>query len=117
MIKEITMQEALTALSEGKKVYRLDFEGLSLTELSQVFTGKLLIEEPDQKKPVVIPKEEPEEIPKRTPKKKVSKKRTPVDTGKIGALRKAGWPVAKIADEMGLSQPTIYSYLKKLGLK
>ena len=51
MIKEITMQEALTALSEGKKVYRLDLEDLSLTELSQVFTGKLLMEVPDQEEP------------------------------------------------------------------
>lgn len=111
MIKEITMQEALTALSEGKKVYRLDLEGLSLTELSQVFTGKLLMEVPDQ--------EEPKGPPANKPKDKIKKKtsRKSIDTGKIGALRKAGWPVAKIADEMGLSQPTIYSYLKKLGLK
>ena len=117
MIKEITMQEALTALQEGKKVYRLDLEELSLTELSRMFTGKLLVESPDQENPQKIPKEDAEKIPKEKPRKKSSKKRNPVDTGKIGALRKAGWPVAKIADEMGLSQPTIYSYLKKLGLK
>lgn len=111
------MQEALTALSEGKKVYRLDLEGLSLTELSQVFTGKLLVESPDQEGPKEILREAPEETPKGKPKKKVSKKRSHVDTGKIGALRKAGWSVAKIADEMGVSQATIYNYLKKLGLK
>lgn len=30
------------------------------------------------------------------------------------ALRKAGWPVAKIADEMRVSQKTVYTYLKKM---
>lgn len=109
--------DALTALQEGKKVYRLDLEELSLTELSRMFTGKLLVESPDQEGPKEILREDPEETPKGKPRKKASKKRNPVDTGKIGALRKAGWPVAKIADEMGLSQPTIYSYLKKLELK
>ena len=29
------------------------------------------------------------------------------------ALHKAGWPVAKIADEMRVSQQTVYTYLKK----
>lgn len=30
------------------------------------------------------------------------------------ALRKAGWSVAKIADEMRVSQKTVYTYLKKM---
>lgn len=38
------------------------------------------------------------------------------DTGKLGALRKAGWPVAKIADEMGVSDQTIRNYMKKEGI-
>lgn len=30
------------------------------------------------------------------------------------ALHKAGWPVAKIADEMQVSQQTIRNYIKKM---
>lgn len=40
-----------------------------------------------------------------------------IDTGKIGALRKAGWSVFKIAEEMDVTVPTIRYHLKKLGLQ
>jgi predicted transcriptional regulator YheO len=30
------------------------------------------------------------------------------------ALHRAGWPAAKIADEMQVSQQTVYTYLKKM---
>ena len=30
------------------------------------------------------------------------------------ALHRAGWPVAKIADEMKVSNQTVYTYLKKM---
>ena len=43
------------------------------------------------------------------------KKKT-VDTGKIRALREGGWSVAKIADEMGLSDQTVRNYMKKEGI-
>ena len=33
--------------------------------------------------------------------------------GKVRALKKAGWNVASIAEEMGVSQQTIYSRLKE----
>lgn len=34
-------------------------------------------------------------------------KRRPIDTGKVKALRKAGWSLQKIADEMGCSMQNI----------
>ena len=40
-------------------------------------------------------------------------KKPKVDTGKIKALADAGWSVQKIAEEMGLSAPTIRRYLKE----
>ncbi len=43
-------------------------------------------------------------------------KRKPLDKGKVGALYKAGWSVAKIADEMRCGQSTIYKTIKELGL-
>ena len=34
-----------------------------------------------------------------------------VDVGKLIALHNAGWSVAKIADELGVSTKTVYNYL------
>jgi len=42
--------------------------------------------------------------------------RKPFDTGKLGALRKAGWSVIKIADEMQVSEQTVRNYMKKEGI-
>lgn len=42
------------------------------------------------------------------------KKAVKVDTGKIKALHKAGWSVAKIADEIGCSEQTVYNHLKRI---
>ena len=44
------------------------------------------------------------------------KKSKKIDTGKIRALREGGWSVAKIADEMGLSDQTVRNYMKKEGI-
>lgn len=51
--------------------------------------------------------EEPEPV-KKAPQKKS------VDKGKVGALSKAGWSNAKIADEMGVSSERIRQILKEL---
>lgn len=48
--------------------------------------------------------------------KAAPRKRKPFDTGKMKALLDGGWPVAKIADEMGCSVATIYDHMKKEGL-
>lgn len=45
---------------------------------------------------------------------KEGKKRVAVDTGKLLALRKAGWTIEKIADELSVSTGTVCNYLKKL---
>ena len=49
--------------------------------------------------------------------KKTEPKRKTFDTGKLGALRKAGWSVAKIADEMQVSEATVYKYMKQEGIE
>ena len=49
-----------------------------------------------------------------TPSNPPAAKRRQVDGGKIMALHRAGWPVAKIADEMQVSQQTVYAHLKKM---
>ena len=44
------------------------------------------------------------------------KKRGPkkaLDVGKLVALHKAGWPAAKIADELRVTERTVYAHLQK----
>lgn len=53
--------------------------------------------------------EKPEEEPKAKPKKQPQK----IDHGKIMALHKAGWSVAKIADEMKCSEQAVRNHLQK----
>lgn len=45
------------------------------------------------------------------------KKRQKFDVGKMTALLKAGWSVQKIADEMGVSAPTVRKYMREEGYK
>ena len=66
-----------------------------------------------------------EERPKKEPEPKAEVKPTPppkspagqgrkrkLDTGKMRALREAGWSYEKIADEMGCSAGTVWNYFK-----
>ena len=50
---------------------------------------------------------------KAAPKKPKTKQ---FDTGKLRALRNGSWSVAKIADEMGVSEQTIRNHMKKEGI-
>lgn len=49
-----------------------------------------------------------------TPETKPAPAKRPVDWGKAKALRKAGWSLAKIADELGVSVPTVSRHLKEV---
>lgn len=53
---------------------------------------------------------EPEEAQSDPPPTGKKPKKT-VDVGKLIALHNAGWPVAKIADELKVSVRTVYKYL------
>lgn len=74
--------------------------------------------EPIEAEPLQEESEKPE--PKKTeskpaPKKTAPKKNTkPIDKGKIGALHRAGWSAAKIADEMKLGLSTVYKIIKEI---
>lgn len=62
---------------------------------------------------------DPQPLQKTAPQPKTETKKgrkKALDTGKLKALRDAGWTVAKIADEMGVSEPTIRNYIHKLGI-
>ncbi len=87
---------------------RLMIKGLHIEEI-YIDTA----DEEEEPEPV---QEEPKEAEpvKYTTKPKVPRK--VIDKGKVGALYKAGWSVAKIADEMRCNQSTIYRTIKELGL-
>ena len=42
------------------------------------------------------------------------RKKVMVDEGKLLALRKAGWSMKKIADELKISEGSVFNYLKKM---
>lgn len=56
----------------------------------------------------VVQEEPPKAVVKAKPKKKKE-----VDSGKIKALRKAGWSMTKIADEMRCSISTVSRYCQE----
>ncbi len=87
----------------------MDFCEKCIKDIVSVIDFKILsapeTEAPDQEEEEVV-----ERIQK-TPSKKS------VDKGKVGALSKAGWSNAKIADEMGVSSERIRQILKELEVK
>ena len=64
-------------------------------------------EEPENEEP-----EDEEEAAERIRQAQAPKK--PVDKGKVGALARAGWPLKKIAEEMGVSSARIGQILKEI---
>ena len=73
--------------------------------------------EPEQEKPErkKEEKEKPDPKEKREAKKTKKTVKKQIDWGKAGACLKAGWPVSKIADELGCSEAAVYAHFKKYG--
>lgn len=69
----------------------------------------------------VVSREEPEppaekslsDLTKELKQARPQKGKLDVDIGKMKALREAGWSYAKIADEMRISEGSVYNYLKR----
>lgn len=55
--------------------------------------------------------------PKQDEPKPKKKGRPPFDKGKMNALLQAGWTIPKIADEMGVSPPTVRKYMREEGYR
>lgn len=76
------------------------------------------LEEETGKVPVsTTPPTKPEPVSSRPMKKKDTKTTPQLDDGKIKALRNAGWSLAKIGDEMGVSGTTILNRLNAMKKK
>jgi len=52
--------------------------------------------------------------PRKRIKHGIKQKRVEIDTGKLLALRKAGWSMKKIGEELHISEATVWNYLKKM---
>ena len=129
MIKTIKAQDALQMVREGKEVYYFDLESKEIAPLSKVFEsvpGAFLVEdgtpikETEAHTHIGAGAEAPHKVSECTPASNAAKKpkgrpvKKNIDTGKVMALRRAGWPITKIADEMGVSVATICYHVKKL---
>ena len=105
MIK-INIEQALLKAAKNEEAYM----AVCLSEETPV--GEFMMADfcfaPEPEKQEPKPKEEPKKETNTTKK---------LDHGKICALRKAGWPVSKIADEMGCSSPTVRYHLDKEGIE
>ena len=80
--------------------------------------------QPDEARPE--PEAEPEEKPAEEPEPETGgaepqqeppKYRGKIDAGRVRALYEAGWSVKEIAGEFGVSEQTVYNWLKQLKLK
>ncbi len=115
-IKQIDMKTALELAAEGREIKVLipagpeaEWEGMMPDTIQHLLEGVMFFrDEPALEK----------EIPPPTPQKAGNaggkRKPKPVDTGKMLALRNAGWSMKKIGEEMGISEGSVFNYLKKL---
>ena len=84
-------------------------------DASTVASGALSILDGAQKQNTEHDKKQ--EKPKSgAPKKTAPKKKDNFDTGKMIACLRAGWSIAKVADELGVTDQTIRNRMKKEGL-
>lgn len=103
-LERITTQRVLDELKAGHTVYMLHGIDLTTTMTLVDWTTKEFVVEKAPAK---------QEAPKVQGGGKTSTKKK-LDWGKIQALHNAGWPHAKIADEMGCTVSTVDTGLSRL---
>lgn len=122
-LKQITLHDAIQCAGDGNVYIMIRLTDDTPVEQLRQADGYFVEEEAE---PVNdVPKspagfaylkttvEEPEEEPEED---KPAQKKGKYDTGKICALRRASWSVAKIADEIGCSEQTVRNILKREGM-
>ena len=118
MIKQIGIKEAVELMLTGVRVPCLvpgvespdDFSDYSPTYLNEVLNNVICFADvPDEP----VQTEEYKPIIEKRPKKQGGTDRRMIDMGKVHALKNAGRSVKWIADDMGVSEATIYARLKE----
>jgi len=80
-------------------------------------SDRLVITDPTENRPAKEedPKEEKKD-PEPQVKPKIGRRALDFDLGKAVLLKRGGWPLSKIADEMGCSPQTVANYLERAGI-
>ena len=109
MLKQIALVDAVKRVINGHRVFMMmEIDPHTTIEDLSFSDGFIVIEEDPQPEPKT--KTEPKAKPKAEPKKGGP---AGIDHGKLIALHKAGWPTAKIADELGCSSQTVLNHIKQ----
>lgn len=123
-MKQITEHDAIQC-SETEDVYiMIRMTGDTPVEVLRMADGYLLSELDTEPAPQPVPAQVEDIHPtgdftqedQWKEEDKPTQKKGKYDTGKICALRRANWSIAKIADEIGCSEPTVRKILKQEGL-
>lgn len=112
-VKQIDLKTALELAARGNEVLVLvpggdgDWANMQASTLRKELDGVLFFR---QEPAMELPLMEADQLPPPTKKNK----KVQLDTGKLIALRNAGWSMKKIAEELKVSEGTVFNYLKKL---
>ena len=131
MLREIEFNEAMSLMADGVAVYTDQKTHQTIERLRKakfiVEAGEAEKNPPEENKAGNATErsaeEASEEVPEakmpeaETPEKKKTRKKPEFDYGKLRSLRAAGWSVKKIADDMGVSDQTIYNHMAEIGVK
>lgn len=123
-VKQITQDEALSLAAKGIEVMVLvpgeegGWDSMMPDTLQKLLSGLMFFRrEPALENPIIEDAKEEAgtcaDDPAASCEPSGGRKKK-VDTGKLLALRKAGWTIEKIADELSVSVGTVCNYLKKL---
>ena len=111
MLKELLFDEAVTERADGAAVYVFDLKSGTIISLDDFMGGVRFVAdylEATETEETITMKADEEEEPPKWPKKKN------IDTGKIAALKNAGWTQVSIAEEMGITPATVSRYVSEL---
>lgn len=132
MLRQVDLKRALELAWQGERVKILvpgalsgGWMDVSPGYLNDYLDGMIFFEDVTVTDVTHEPAPDPEErepLPEietvsEPPLSEPPKKRKDNDMGKIRALHNAGWSQQAIADEMGVSAPTIKKRLEEMGLK
>jgi AraC-like DNA-binding protein len=122
-LKQITLHDAIQCAGDGNVYIMIRLTDDTPVEQLRQADG-YFVEEEAEPAPAPVPAKVKEIQPagefthedQWTEEDKPTQKKGKYDTGKICALRRASWSVAKIADEIGCSEPTVRKILKQEGM-
>ena len=120
--KQIDKKTALELAAKGKEVLVMvpagkdsGWEDMTPDTLDHMLEGCLFFRrEPAMEVELAVPVEIEPAQPDPPPAGKKRGPKKALDVGKLVALHNAGWPAAKIAGELRVTERTVYAHLQKM---